>query len=184
MPLDKFYTDNTVSNVKDEAEKVTVSYAAMTTSLKIEYLTDLLAFNKAKLASCSNASSRQCVRADQYRSLEVAWRMLNSYYTEGAARTTLDSTYQTTVVQAAATKLTEDNAAPTGQDVLTLSDLTGSTGIESSVPGYATDGDDASAFSTTMTGGLGFFKGSLSTFITVGSVRVRTSNTFTEAVKL
>lgn len=70
------------------------------------------------------------------------------------------------------------------QDALTLSTLTGSQGVESSEPGHATDDVLESDFSTADDGKAVFWSAMLDNFITVDAVRVRTSNIFTEAVKL
>jgi len=70
------------------------------------------------------------------------------------------------------------------QDALTLSTLTGSRAVQSSVPGDATDGSPTSDFSTKDAGKPVFWSAMMDTFVTVDAVRVRTSNIFTEAVKL
>jgi hypothetical protein len=70
------------------------------------------------------------------------------------------------------------------QDALTLSTLAGSQAVENSVPGDATDGNLESDFSTADKDNPVFWSSMLETFISVVAVRVRTSNTFTEAVKL
>jgi hypothetical protein len=95
----------------------------------------------------------------------------------------LDEEYEKTLKDAK-TKLIEDNTM-NDQDALTLSTLTGSQGVQSSVPGDATDGKLDSDFSTADDGKAVFWGAMVdTTFITVDAVRVRTSNVFTEAVKL
>jgi hypothetical protein len=141
-------------------------------------------FNRAKVGLCaSNAKSRDCLRADQYRDARLAFNTEKEFYSKDAeARKALDEEYEK-ALKDAQTKLIEDNTM-NDQDVLTLSTLAGSQAVESSVPGDATDGNPESDFSTADKDKPVFWSSMLETFITVDAVRVRTSNTFTDAVKL
>lgn len=46
--LDDFYKDNEVVDTKDQDEKTLISYADLSLSDKLEVISDLVAFNKAK----------------------------------------------------------------------------------------------------------------------------------------
>jgi hypothetical protein len=70
------------------------------------------------------------------------------------------------------------------QDAVTISSLTGSAGVEESVPGDAVDGNLDTDFTSTVEDGTAFWNASLEKFVTVDAVRVRTSNIFSEAIKL
>lgn len=46
--LDDFYKDNEIVDTKDQDEKTLISYADLSLSDKLEVISDLVAFNKAK----------------------------------------------------------------------------------------------------------------------------------------